>query len=131
MAPEAPGPPATSRVTRPRARPPTAGEGQQTRATESLKALRDEARAEPRQTKADALGRSTPTSGGSGVVAETKGEVKQAAGRVVGDSDLTDEGRIDEERGATERRATKDRVSARAHEAKAKSAENPEDAANR
>ncbi len=108
-----------------------AGEAQQTRATESLKALRDETRAQAKEAKADSLGRSNSRSGGSGVFAQAKGKFEQTAGRVAGDSDLTRSGEADEERGSTQRSATKDRVTAKAHEAKARSAEKAQGAADR
>jgi uncharacterized protein YjbJ (UPF0337 family) len=102
-----------------------AGEAQQEKATEMLKSLRDEAKAEANDAKADSL----PDTGGSGIFAEAKGKVKQAAAGVTGDRDLQKEGEADAERGAAERDATKSRVSAKAHEAKAKVAETAEDAA--
>jgi uncharacterized protein YjbJ (UPF0337 family) len=105
-----------------------AGQAQQEKATETLKALRDEAKADAQEAKADAIGRAHPGSGGSGVFAEGKGKLKQAAGNIVGDSDLAKEGEADEERGGAERSATKDRVTAKAHEAKAKAAEKAESA---
>jgi uncharacterized protein YjbJ (UPF0337 family) len=107
-----------------------AGEAQQTKATETLKALRDEAKAEAKEAKAAAIGRANPGSGGSGVIAEAKGRAKQAVGAIAGNSRLEKEGQADEERGASERGATQDRISAKAHEAKAKGAEKAEDAAS-
>jgi uncharacterized protein YjbJ (UPF0337 family) len=103
------------------------GEAQQEKATEMLKALRDEAKAQAKETKADAIGRSTPGSGGTGIFAEGKGKAKQVVGRVIGDSSMAKEGDADEERGAAQRSATADRVTAKAHEAKAKAAEKTEE----
>jgi uncharacterized protein YjbJ (UPF0337 family) len=110
-----------------------AGSAQQEKATEMLKALSDEARAEAQEQKARAIHRTVPGSAGTGVVAEGKGKLEQAAANLVGDSDLERQGRADEERGAAGRRATGSRVSARSHEGKAKAAEaaeQAEDAAN-
>jgi uncharacterized protein YjbJ (UPF0337 family) len=105
-----------------------AGEAQQTKATETLKALRDEARAQAKESKADAIGQANPDSSGGGLIAEGKGKLKQAAGRVVGDSDLVKEGDADAERGAAQRSATKDRVTAKAHEAADKAQDAADDA---
>jgi uncharacterized protein YjbJ (UPF0337 family) len=105
-----------------------AGEAQQEKATETLKALRDEAKAETKEAKADAIGKANPGSGGSGIFAEGKGKLKQAVGNATGNSDMAKEGDADEERGAAERSATKDRVTAKGHEAKAKASEQAENA---
>jgi uncharacterized protein YjbJ (UPF0337 family) len=102
-----------------------AGEAQQEKATEMLKALRDEAKAEASDARASSL----PDTGGSGIFAEAKGKVKQTAANVTGDREMQKEGEADAERGAAERNATKSRVSAKAHEAKAKLSEKTEDAA--
>jgi uncharacterized protein YjbJ (UPF0337 family) len=107
-----------------------AGEAQQEKATEKLKALRDEAKAEGQEKKADSIRRANPRSGGSGALAEVKGRVKQTAGSVVGDSELQKEGQADEERGAAGREATKNRASAKAHDTRAKAAEKAEDTAD-
>jgi uncharacterized protein YjbJ (UPF0337 family) len=104
------------------------GEAQQEKATETLKALRDEARAEAKEAKADAIGRANPGSGGSGVFAEGKGKVKQAVGNATGNSDMAKEGDADEARGRAERGATQNRVAAKGHEAKAKASEQVESA---
>jgi uncharacterized protein YjbJ (UPF0337 family) len=104
------------------------GEAQQEKATETLKALRDEAKADAKEAKAEAIGKANPGSGGSGVFAEGKGKLKQAVGNVTGDNDMVKEGDADEERGSAQRSATKDRVAAKAHEAKAKASEQAENA---
>jgi uncharacterized protein YjbJ (UPF0337 family) len=108
-----------------------AGEAQQEKATETLKALRDEAKAQAKESKADAIGRANPGSGGSGVFAEGKGKVKQAVGGAIGDSDMAREGDADEERGSAERSATKDRAAAKGHEARSKVAGKAEAASDR
>jgi uncharacterized protein YjbJ (UPF0337 family) len=108
-----------------------AGEAQQEKATETLKALRDEAKAQSKESEADAIAKANPGSGGSGIFAEGKGKVKQAVGNAVGDSDMAKEGDADEERGAAQRSATKDRVTAKGHEAKAKAAGSAQEAADR
>lgn len=107
------------------------GEAQQERATENLKALRDEAKAEAKDRKAHSIAKTQDGDAGSGVVAEVKGRAKEVAGSVVGDDDLKSDGQADQERGATERKATKDRASAKVHDARAKAAEKEQDAAER
>jgi uncharacterized protein YjbJ (UPF0337 family) len=107
-----------------------AGEAQQDKATETLKALRDEAKAQAKEAKADSLAKANPDSRGGGVIAEGKGKIKQVVGRGLGDSSMTREGEDDEERGAAQRSATKDRVAAKAHEGKVKVAEKAQDAAD-
>ena len=106
-----------------------AGQAQQKKATETLQALTEQAKAQAQDTKAKALHASDPDSSGSGVVAEVKGKAKQAAGRLVGDPELQQEGKIDEERGAAGRAATQHRASAKVHEAEARAADKAQQAA--
>ncbi len=47
------------------------------------------------------------------------GEVKEAAGKVIGDADLQAEGNAQSEKGEAEMEATEKRAEAKAHEAKA------------
>lgn len=108
-----------------------AGEAQQERATENLKALRSEARAEGKEQKARSIAKTQDDDSGSGVIAQAKGRVKEAAGGIIGDSDLQSDGGADQDRGASQRSATKDRTEAKAHEAKAKVAEKSQEAAER
>ena len=105
-----------------------AGEAQQEKATEMLKALRDEAAAEAKEAEAAALHKTDPGSSGSGVVAEVKGKVKQAAGDLSGNPDLEKSGQTDEARGRAQREATQDRVTAKAHEVKSRMAGKAQDA---
>jgi uncharacterized protein YjbJ (UPF0337 family) len=99
------------------------GDREQTRGTESLKALRKEAEAEAKEQKARAIGRMEGEDSGSGVFTEAKGKVKRAAGEVIGDPDMARRGERDEERGAAGRQATQARASAKSHEAKSRAAE--------
>jgi uncharacterized protein YjbJ (UPF0337 family) len=108
-----------------------AGEAQQERATETLKSLRKEAEAEAQDRKSDTIARSQGKSSGSGVFAETKGKVKEAAGSVAGNRDLQDDGEADQERGAADRQSTKAKTEAKAHSAKAKAEERSQEAADR
>jgi uncharacterized protein YjbJ (UPF0337 family) len=105
-----------------------AGEAQQEKATETLKALRKEAQAQSKESKADALGRKTGQRGRSGVFGEAKGRIKSAAGNAVGNPDLQKEGEDEAAKGAAERQATQARVESKGHEAKAKTADKEEKA---
>ena len=100
-----------------------AGEAQQDRATENLKALRKEAVAEAKQRKADSIGASQDDDSGSGIFAEAKGKVKETAGGIVGNSSMQSDGEADQKRGAAERESTKAKAEAKAHSAKAKADE--------
>lgn len=108
-----------------------AGEAQQDRATETLKALRKEAEAEAKDRKSGAIARSQGDSSGAGVFAEAKGRVKQAAGSLSGDRDLQDDGEADQQRGAADRESTKAKAEAKAHSAKAKADEKAQHEAER
>lgn len=106
-----------------------AGEAQQDRATETLKALRKEAEAEMKGRESDAIAKGQGNSSGSGVFAEAKGKVKEAAGNVVGDRSLQNDGQADQDRGAADRESAKAKVEAKAHSAKAKADEKAQQAA--
>ena len=108
-----------------------AGEAQQDRATENLKALRKEAEAESKDRKSDAIAKSQRNSSGSGVFAEAKGRIKETAGSVAGDRDLQDDGRADQQRGAADRQSTQAKTEAKAHSAKAKADEKAQESADR
>ncbi len=108
-----------------------AGEAQQNRATENLKSLRKEAEAEAKDRKSDTIARSQGKSSGSGVFAEAKGRVKEAAGGVAGDRDLQDDGQADKQRGAADRESTKAKTEAKVHSAKAKADEKTQESADR
>lgn len=108
-----------------------AGEAQQARAAETLKALREEARAQSQEGKADAIGRRTGQRGRSGVFGEAKGRLKSAAGSVAGNPDLQREGEDEAAKGGAERAATEARAQAKTHETKAKAAERQEQRAER
>ncbi len=108
-----------------------AGEAQQEQATETLKALRDEAKAEAQGRKADAIEATQDSPTGSGILAEAKGKVKETVGDVTGNRDLQADGEADAKRGAADREATQAKVTAKAHTAKAKAAEKAEDSADK
>ncbi|HWG73990.1 MAG TPA: hypothetical protein VG184_08045 [Acidimicrobiales bacterium] len=99
------------------------GESQQAKATETLKALRKEADAQAKESKADALGAKTGQRGRSGVFGEAKGKVKSTTGSVIGNPDLQREGDEEAAKGGTEREATEARAEAKAHQTKAKADE--------
>lgn len=99
------------------------GEARQERASEQLKALRKEAEAEAKETKARTIGIQQDGGSGSGVVAETKGKIKQAAGDLTGHNDLQRSGAADEKRGRAERQATQARTESKVHEMQARAAE--------
>jgi uncharacterized protein YjbJ (UPF0337 family) len=105
-----------------------AGEAQQEKATETLKALRKEAQAQAKESKADAIGARTGQRGGRGVFGEAKGRVKSAAGSALGNPDLQQEGEDEAAKGGAEREATQARAESKGHEAKAKAAEKQEQA---
>lgn len=124
-----------------------AGEAQQEKGTERLRALRAQTEAQGQEAKADALrtrssansNRSTGTTGERGVqgghssisaVADSAtGAVKQAAGSVINNDRLQEEGRTQKEAGQADGRAVKNRGEAAAHEAKASVADAKERAA--
>ncbi len=108
-----------------------AGEAQQDRATETLKSLRKEAEAEAKDRKSATIAKSQGNSSGSGVFAEAKGRVKEAAGGIAGDRDLRDDGQADQQRGAADRESTKAKTEAKAHSAKAKADEKAQQSADR
>lgn len=108
-----------------------AGEAQQNRATENLKALRKEADAEKEQKKADSIARNQDDDSGGGVLAQAKGKAKESAGDVIGNSRMRDEGVADQKRGAAERDATKSKAQAKTHNARAKSEEKAQESAER
>ncbi|MDQ6784444.1 MAG: CsbD family protein [Actinomycetota bacterium] len=106
-----------------------AGEAQQDRATETLKALRKEAEAETKSRKSDSIAKGQGKSSGGGVFAEAKGKVKEAAGRSVGNRDLQDDGEADQQRGSADRQSAKAKTEAKAHSAKAKVDEKAQESA--
>jgi uncharacterized protein YjbJ (UPF0337 family) len=108
-----------------------AGEAQQDRASENLKALRKEADAEKEQKKADSIARTQDNDSGGGVLAQAKGKAKEVTGNTIGDSRLRDDGVADQKRGAAERNATKDKAAAKTHNARAKADEKAQESAER
>ena len=97
------------------------GEAMQDRATETLKALRAEARAEGERGKAQALSSQTGTD--LGVLDGVKGRVKEAAGKVVDDAGMQREGRAERRKGDAQAKAVEAEAEAEAHEAKAEAAD--------
>lgn len=108
-----------------------AGEAQQNRATENLKALRKEAYAEKQQQKAAGIARTQGDDSAGGVLAQAKGKAKESAGDVIGDSRMRDEGVADQKRGAAERDATRAKAEAKTHTARAKADEKAQESAER
>jgi|SRR5581483_1204704 len=106
------------------------GEAQQEKATESLKALRDQAKADAQRTKAKVIGSAQGEGEGHGVFTEVKGKAKQVAGDAFGDREMSQEGRADQERGRAGRQATKAEASAKSHEAKSRASEMAENLAS-
>ena len=64
-----------------------------------------------------------------GIVEQGKGVIKEATGKVTGNSDLENEGEAQFEKGREESTATAKRAEAQAHEAKADAAEAKQEAA--
>ncbi len=95
------------------------GEAQQERASETLKALRKEAEAAAKESKADALAAKTGQRGRSGVIGEAKGRVKAAAGGITGNPGVQREGEDEASKGQAEREAAVARTEAKGHEAEA------------
>lgn len=97
------------------------GEAQQTKGSESLKALKSEAEAETQRKKAQSLSNGTGTD--LGALDEVKGKFKKSVGRVTDNADMQREGQTEQRKGAAQRKAAQSEAEAKAHEVKAEAAD--------